>query len=70
MRCVEAWSMVIPWLGFPLGDLIKRLEPTGNAKYVEFTTLLDPKQMPGPAAAGPGLAVRRGAAAWTRRCTR
>jgi len=39
--------MVIPWLGFPLGDLIKRLEPTGNAKFVEFTTLLDPKQMPG-----------------------
>jgi sulfoxide reductase catalytic subunit YedY len=47
MRCVEAWSMVIPWLGFPLGDLIKRLEPTGNAKYVEFETLNDPKQMPG-----------------------
>ncbi|HEY1297608.1 MAG TPA: protein-methionine-sulfoxide reductase catalytic subunit MsrP [Chloroflexota bacterium] len=47
MRCVEAWSMVIPWLGFPLGDLIKRLEPTGNARFVEFTTLLDPKQMPG-----------------------
>jgi sulfoxide reductase catalytic subunit YedY len=47
MRCVEAWSMVIPWLGFPLGDLIKRLEPTGNAKYVEFTSLLDPEQMPG-----------------------
>jgi sulfoxide reductase catalytic subunit YedY len=47
MRCVEAWSMVIPWLGFPLGDLIRRLEPTGNAKFVEFTTLLDPKQMPG-----------------------
>jgi methionine sulfoxide reductase catalytic subunit len=47
MRCVEAWSMVIPWLGFPLGDLVKRLEPTGNAKYVEFTTLMDPKQMPG-----------------------
>jgi sulfoxide reductase catalytic subunit YedY len=47
MRCVEAWSMVIPWLGFPLADLIKRLEPTGNAKFVEFTTLLDPKQMPG-----------------------
>ncbi|MBI2912253.1 MAG: protein-methionine-sulfoxide reductase catalytic subunit MsrP, partial [Chloroflexi bacterium] len=47
MRCVEAWSMVIPWLGFPLGDLVKRLEPTGQAKYVEFTTLLDPKQMPG-----------------------
>src|SRR5215217_5945504 len=47
MRCVEAWSMVIPWLGFPLADLVKRLEPTGNAKYVEFVTLLDPKQMPG-----------------------
>ncbi len=46
MRCVEAWSMVIPWVGFPLGDLIRRLEPTGNAKYVEFTTLLDPEQMP------------------------
>jgi sulfoxide reductase catalytic subunit YedY len=47
MRCVEAWSMVIPWLGFPLSDLIKRLEPTGNAKFVEFTTLLNPDQMPG-----------------------
>jgi methionine sulfoxide reductase catalytic subunit len=47
MRCVEAWSMVIPWLGFPLGDLIKRLEPTGNARFVEFTTLFDPGQMPG-----------------------
>ncbi len=46
MRCVEAWSMVIPWVGFPLGDLIRRLEPTGNAKYVEFTTLYDPEQMP------------------------
>jgi sulfoxide reductase catalytic subunit YedY len=46
-RCVEAWSMVIPWLGFPMGDLIKRVEPQGSAKYVEFTTLLDPKQMPG-----------------------
>jgi sulfoxide reductase catalytic subunit YedY len=47
MRCVEAWSMVIPWSGFPLGDLIQRLEPTGNARFVEFTTLFDPKQMPG-----------------------
>ena len=46
MRCVEAWSMVIPWVGFPLGDLIRRLEPTSRAKYVEFTTLLDPEQMP------------------------
>ena len=46
-RCVEAWSMVVPWVGFPLGDLIKRLEPTSKAKYVLFQTLLDPKQMPG-----------------------
>jgi sulfoxide reductase catalytic subunit YedY len=47
MRCVEGWSMVIPWVGFPLSALIKRAEPTGNAKYVEFVTLLDPVQMPG-----------------------
>ena len=46
MRCVEAWSMVIPWVGFPLGALLKRVEPTSRAKYVAFTTLLDPKQMP------------------------
>jgi sulfoxide reductase catalytic subunit YedY len=47
MRCVEGWSMVIPWVGFPLGELIRRAAPTGNAKYVEFVTLSDPKQMPG-----------------------
>jgi sulfoxide reductase catalytic subunit YedY len=47
MRCVEAWSMVIPWLGFPLGDLLKRVEPTSRARFVEFTTLLDPVQLPG-----------------------
>ncbi|MEO8138889.1 MAG: protein-methionine-sulfoxide reductase catalytic subunit MsrP, partial [Gemmatimonadota bacterium] len=46
-RCVEAWSMVIPWQGFPLRDLIARVQPTSKAKYVEFTTLLDPQQMPG-----------------------
>ena len=46
-RCVEAWSMVVPWNGVPLRDLIDRLEPTSRAKYVEFTTLLDPRQMPG-----------------------
>ena len=46
-RCVEAWSMVIPWVGFPLGNFIKRCEPTSKAKFVEFTTLYDPKQMPG-----------------------
>jgi sulfoxide reductase catalytic subunit YedY len=47
LRCVEAWSMVIPWVGFPLGDLIRRVEPTPKAKFVEFTTLMDRKQMPG-----------------------
>jgi sulfoxide reductase catalytic subunit YedY len=46
-RCVEAWSMVVPWTGIPLGSLIDRLEPTSRAKYVEFTTLLDARQMPG-----------------------
>lgn len=46
-RCVEAWSMVIPWMGFPMSDLIKRVEPTASAKYIQFTTALDPQQMPG-----------------------
>ncbi len=46
-RCVEAWSMVIPWRGFPMADLVRRVEPLPSAKYVEFTTLMDPKQMPG-----------------------
>ena len=47
LRCVEAWSMVIPWVGFPLSSLIKLAEPAGNAKYVQFVTLQDPKRMPG-----------------------
>ena len=47
LRCVEGWSMVIPWLGFPLADLLKRFEPTSKAKYVQFETLFDPQQMPG-----------------------
>ncbi len=47
LRCVEAWSMVVPWIGFPLGDLLKRFKPTSKAKFVEFKTLYDPKQMPG-----------------------
>ena len=46
-RCVEAWSMIIPWVGFPLADLLKKCEPTSKAKYVEFTTAYDVKQMPG-----------------------
>ena len=47
MRCVEAWSMVIPWMGFSLAGLLKRVEPTSKAKYVAFTTLQDAEQMPG-----------------------
>ncbi|HWO88500.1 MAG TPA: protein-methionine-sulfoxide reductase catalytic subunit MsrP [Gemmatimonadales bacterium] len=47
LRCVEAWSMVIPWNGFPLSTLINRVRPTSRARFVEFTTLLDPVQMPG-----------------------
>ncbi len=46
MRCVEAWSMVIPWVGVPLGDVLKRFGPTSRAKYVAFETLVDPRQMP------------------------
>src|SRR6185295_7142954 len=46
-RCVEAWLMVIPWVGFPLADLLKRFEPTSNAKFVQFVTLNDRTQMPG-----------------------
>ena len=46
LRCVEGWSMVIPWVGYSMAELIKRVEPTGNAKYVEFVTLADPKTMP------------------------
>ena len=47
LRCVEAWSMVIPWIGFPLADLIKKAAPNSRAKYVAFETLYDPEQMPG-----------------------
>ena len=47
LRCVEAWSMVIPWVGLPLADVIKRAEPQGSAKFVAMQTLLDPAQMPG-----------------------
>jgi len=47
LRCVEGWSMVIPWVGYPLNALLKQVEPLGKAKYVEFTTVLRPEQMPG-----------------------
>src|SRR5260221_4400341 len=55
MRCVEAWSMVVPWVGMPLGDVIRRLEPTPKAKYVAFTGMFDQQRMPGQ---------RLGALAW------
>jgi sulfoxide reductase catalytic subunit YedY len=56
-RCVEAWSMVVPWVGIPLGNVIKRFEPNSRAKYVAFETLYDPEQMPGqePGFFGGGL---------------
>jgi sulfoxide reductase catalytic subunit YedY len=47
MRCVEAWSVVVPWRGFPLSDVINRVEPTGDAKFVEFKTIVRPEEMPG-----------------------
>jgi len=47
LRCVEAWSMVIPWVGYPLSALLREVQPTGNAKYVEFVTALEPEAMPG-----------------------
>lgn len=47
LRCVEGWSMVIPWIGYSFSEIIKKVEPTGNAKYVEFISLADKKQMPG-----------------------
>jgi len=47
LRCVEGWSMVIPWVGYSLAELVKRVEPTGNAKFVQFVTLADREQMPG-----------------------
>lgn len=58
MRCVEAWSMVIPWVGIPLVDIIKRFKPTSDAKFVRFETLHDPKSMPGQ---------RRGSLQWPYR---
>ena len=51
LRCIEAWSMVIPWMGFPLAELLKEVEPTSKAKYVRFETLYDPGQLPGQSSA-------------------
>ena len=55
LRCVEGWSMVIPWIGFPLADLLKRVEPLGSAKFVTFETVLRPEEMPGQSAFFPVL---------------
>jgi methionine sulfoxide reductase catalytic subunit len=57
LRCVEAWSMVVPWIGIPLANVLKRFEPTSNAKYVEFVTLNDPVQMPGQTGSCAQMAV-------------
>ena len=57
MRCVEGWSMVIPWVGFPLAEVLKRVEPQGSAKFVAFETLVRPGRDAGPARAVPGAAV-------------
>ena len=62
LRCVEAWSMVMPWVGIPLADIIKRAEPQGKAAFVEFTTLLRPAEMPGQRDAGARMALPRRAA--------
>jgi methionine sulfoxide reductase catalytic subunit len=61
LRCVEGWSMVIPWIGYPVAALLKRAEPTSKAKYVEFTTLKDPEQFP---AQKPGLFGFGGGLEW------
>ena len=59
-RCVEGWSIVVPWIGFSLSNLIKRVEPTSKAKYVQFFTALDPKQMPGLSRGGLDWPYREG----------
>ncbi|MCW8355711.1 MAG: protein-methionine-sulfoxide reductase catalytic subunit MsrP [Marinomonas sp.] len=60
LRCVEAWSMVIPWVGIPLATVLKKFEPTSKAKYVYFETLYDPKQMPGQRGGGLDWPYREG----------
>lgn len=60
LRCVEAWSMVIPWIGFPLSELIKRVEPNSKAKYVAFESLYDPRQMPSGRYAGIDFPYKEG----------
>ena len=62
--------MVIPWVGFPLSDFIKKCEPTAKAKYIQFTTLNDPKQMPGLARRTSCAGRTSKGCGWTRRCIR
>ena len=69
LRCVEAWSMVIPWVGFPLAELLRRVEPTGNAKFVEFISLHDPEQMQGQKYATLNWPYKK-VYAWMKPCTR
>jgi len=73
LRCVEAWSMVIPWIGYSLAALLKKVEPTGQAKYVEFTTLKTPSSSRGrnrASSAAPSTGPTRRDFASTRRCIR
>jgi len=67
-RCVEGWSLIIPWIGFPLASLIKKIQPTSRAKFVEFTSVADPKTMPGVRNAILNWPYREGLR-MTRRCT-
>ena len=69
LRCVEAWSMVIPWVGIPLSAVLKRAEPQGKAAYVAFTTLTRPSEMPGQRLRPWNGRTSKGCG-WTRRCIR
>lgn len=73
MRCVEAWSMVVPWVGFPLHKLLALVEPTSSARYVAFKTLYAPDQMPGQKdrfIGGGSLTLTWRGYGWMKRCTR
>lgn len=69
MRCVEAWSMVIPWLGFPLAALLADVDPTAEARYVRFETLYDPERMPGQKSRAYHSGPTSKDCVSTRRCT-
>ena len=71
-RCVEGWSIVVPWVGFPLGDLLKRFEPAASATFVEFVTVMRPERWSASADDSRRCCRSRTtkASAWTRRCIR